>query len=829
MHKASGPQDAGLARAIRLPQATALVVGTIIGASIFVQPSEVTRHVPSVGGTALAWLLAGLLTFCGSLVIAELAAIYRGSGGVYVYLRELFSPLVGFLWGWAMFWVMHSGIIAAVAVVFARYLAYFVPVGDTGVKLVAIGVIFTVTCVNYFGVRQGSALQTAFTVAKVVAILAIVTLGFALGPAEGASIPAAVAGAPRAPLPGGPMDFLLALGAGLFAFGGWHMVTYTAGETVAPERTIPKSLLIGVTVVTACYIALNTVYFYLLPVETVIATDRVAAEAADAVFGGGGGAIMAALVVMSTFGALVGIVLAGPRVYYAMARDGLLFRWAGAVHARHRTPHRALLLQAGWASVLVLTGSYRALFTRVVNTEWLFFGLLAIGFILLRRREPERRLFASWAFPWIPIVFAVASFAVVAGAMYAQPVDCAIGLGFVLAGVPVYAIRARSKRGSRADGAGPRHTEGSRAAGGASGLAAADTPPVSVKGATTEETAAPRSGVNAHERTDMLVIDVHSHFAPPRFVDALRSGASSFELTEDEAGNPVILSPGDYNVLTRGYREADYRATVLDRHGVDKQVLSLTAPGTLLEEPDRGVELARMINDGLAHAVASGEGRYLALGHLPLHVPEACPEELERCVTELGLPGVMLFSNANGVSLANDRYLPTYEAADRLGAVLLIHPTYPVGVEAMEPYMLMPLVGFVMDTTLASAHLVFAGIPDRFPRIRWVLGHLGGAVPYLAERFDRGWEAFPECREQLARPPSEVLRSFYYDTVNFDPANLRLAMEFAGVRQLLAGSDYPHMIGHLDRMISSIKSIGLTPDEEAMVFGGNAANLFGVA
>ena len=160
--------------------------------------------------------------------------------------------------------------------------------------------------------------------------------------------------------------------------------------------------------------------------------------------------------------------------------------------------------------------------------------------------------------------------------------------------------------------------------------------------------------------------------------------------------------------------------------------------------------------------------------------------------------------------------------------MLYIHPTYPVGVEAMEVYMLMPLVGFLFDTTLAAAHLVFAGIPERFPRIRWVLGHLGGAIPYLAERLDRGYEAFPHCRRNLSRPPSEVLRTFYYDTVNFDPAALDLALDFAGAGRLLAGSDYPHMIGSLEKMVGSIRGLGLLEEDEGKVLGGNARGLLGL-
>jgi aminocarboxymuconate-semialdehyde decarboxylase len=322
-----------------------------------------------------------------------------------------------------------------------------------------------------------------------------------------------------------------------------------------------------------------------------------------------------------------------------------------------------------------------------------------------------------------------------------------------------------------------------------------------------------------------MIIDFHNHYFPPRYVEAIRRGPSNFRITEDPDGNPVLHSPGDYNVLVPGHRDLRYRAQVLEQFGVDRQVITLTAPGTLIESPARGAELARTINDGLAAAVEAGEGRYLALGHLPLHNPEAAVEELERCLTDLAMRGVMLLSNANGVPLADDRFLPLWETADRHHAVFYIHPTYPLGVEAMEQFMLMPMVGFLMDTTLAAAHLVYAGIPDRFANTTWVLGHLGGAVPYLAERFDRGYEAFRRCQERLRRPPSEVLREFYYDTVNFDPASLRLAVEFAGVDRILAGSDYPHMIGSIPKMLSSIRSLGLPTEDEAKILGGNAARL----
>lgn len=328
--------------------------------------------------------------------------------------------------------------------------------------------------------------------------------------------------------------------------------------------------------------------------------------------------------------------------------------------------------------------------------------------------------------------------------------------------------------------------------------------------------------------TTPTVIDFHNHYYPPDFLAAIQEGPSAFRVTFDDERNPVLHSPGDYNVVVPGHRDIAYRQGVLDRAGIDRQVITFTAPGTLIEEPDRAVELARLVNDRLAGVVAERGDRFSALAHLPLHVPQAAAEELERAIDELGLPGAMLYGNANGVPLADPRFEPLWRAADARDAVLFIHPTYPLGVEAMEEYMLMPLVGFLFDTTLAAAHLVYAGVPARYPRIRWVLGHLGGTIPYLAERLDRGWEAFERCRENLPQPPSAYLRSFYYDTVNFDPAALYLAIGFAGVDQILAGSDYPHKIGSLEKMLESLGGLDLDPEDEAKILGGNAAKLLGL-
>jgi len=324
-----------------------------------------------------------------------------------------------------------------------------------------------------------------------------------------------------------------------------------------------------------------------------------------------------------------------------------------------------------------------------------------------------------------------------------------------------------------------------------------------------------------------MIIDFHNHYYPPDYLDAVKAGRSSIKIDYDEEGNPRLYYPGDYNVLVPGHRDLDFREGVLAEHGVDLQVATFTTPGTHMETPALAVELARGINDAYGRERARRKA-FTFLATLPLNDPAASVMELERAMKTLELPGAMVFSNVNGVALADSRYEPLWQKADELGALIYIHPAHPLGVEAMEQYWLMPLVGFLMDTTLAAAHLVFAGVPRRYPRITWVLCHMGGAIPYLAERLDRGYEAFADCRQHIDRPPSAYLKEFYYDTVNFDPSCVELALSFAGADRILAGSDYPHQIGSIPKMLQVLRGLDVPESDRRKILGDNAARILGL-
>ena len=325
----------------------------------------------------------------------------------------------------------------------------------------------------------------------------------------------------------------------------------------------------------------------------------------------------------------------------------------------------------------------------------------------------------------------------------------------------------------------------------------------------------------------MPKIDFHTHHYPLAYLDEIeRSPSPACSVTRDPSGRRLVNYAGDFNVVADGHIDLEARLAEMERTGVDMGVLTLTTPGVHVEERTRGVHLAQVVNDAYAEIQRQYAGKFVCLATLPLQDPEASAVELERAVTQLGLKGAMLFANVNGKPIHHREYWPIYETAERLDVPLMIHPTSPPGVEAFQEYRTTALVGFLLDTTLCITLLMFEGVLERYPRIRFVLSHLGGTIPYIAERIDRGYEAYPEVRVNIKERPSFYFkRNCYYDTVAFEPRALQFALEFAGPEHVLLGSDYPHQIGDMGKAVRVIENLPISAEVREKVIGANAVNL----
>ena len=428
---------AELPRKLGLTDATAIVIGTVIGSAIFLVPNAVARSLPSTPLILLVWSLTGVLSFFGALAYAELGAMMPDTGGQYIYLREAYGPLVGFLSGWASFLVMQTGGIAALAAGFSIYLSYFVPLSPLAAKMASVLLIAALTAVNYRGVRLGAAVQRVFTFLKLAGLAIIVVSAF-LAPrhAEAVTAPPA-AGFSWS-------SFGVAMVACLWAYEGWNCISFAAGEVKRPERNLLAALGLGTAALIAIYLSANIAYMRVLPVPAIAATDRVAATAAEATMGPIGGKLVSLTILLSIIGASNGAILTFARIYFAQARDGLFFRAVGRVHPRFETPHVSILVQGAWAAVLAVSGSYEILFSYVIFAAWIFYGMAVLGVVVLRRKAPEMpRPYRMWGYPATPLAFAAVSFWFVANTVVAKPFSSLIGLAIVAAGVPVYYIWRR--------------------------------------------------------------------------------------------------------------------------------------------------------------------------------------------------------------------------------------------------------------------------------------------------------------------------------------------------------------------------------------------------
>ena len=436
--------QAGLPRRLGFWATTALVIGTIIGSGIFRVPASVAAEVGSPAAIALVWILGGVISLCGALALAELAAALPKSGGVFVYLHEAYGPLVAFLFGWTQLFLAPASL-AGIALVFAEYLGTVVPISPAGVRVVAALAIILVGIAGYRSVTGLGAVVSAASAGKVAALATLVIAAFILGDGEAGSLGR---GAP----PAGEARWGgvgLALVAALWAYNGFNDMVSVAGEVRNPSRVLPRALLTGTATVVAVYLAANAAYLYVLPFDALRASPLVASDTMVRVLGSAGAGAVAAMVMVSTFGTLAGLGLAMPRIFYAMASEGLLFSPLARVHRRFRTPHVAVAAYTGVSLVFVWSHTFEQAAEAFVLGTWPFLALAAAGVIVLRRTRPGLdRPYRTPGYPVVPIIFVAATLWVVGSALIARPVTTLAGIGLTLVGVPVYLVwRTLGRRG----------------------------------------------------------------------------------------------------------------------------------------------------------------------------------------------------------------------------------------------------------------------------------------------------------------------------------------------------------------------------------------------
>jgi APA family basic amino acid/polyamine antiporter len=435
-----------LTRHLGLASVTALVIGEVIAVGIFLTPASMARSLGSPLWVLVVWLIMGAMALSGALCYGELAARFPEAGGGYVYLRRAYGPVVAFLYGWKCLFVMDPGITAALAVGLASYVGYVVPLSGAGLKAVAVGSILALAAVNIVGVRFGARLMRWLTALKLgaLALIALLALGLGLGHWSN-FVPFVAQRAGSDPLPGALAPALVGA---FFAFGGWWEISKLAGEARDPARTLPRALAIGVSVITVVYVLTSMVFLYLVPLEQVTSGETFAAQAGEALFGPAGGRLFAGIVIVAVLGSLLALLMALPRAYFAMARDGLFFKAVAAVHPRFGTPARAIALQAALASTLVGLGTFNQIVSYFVFVTVLFVGLTVAALFVLRRRDVAAPAYRTPGYPVTPAIF----LSLVAGLLFLlaghNPLQAALGVGIVGLGVPVYFVAFRRGEGT---------------------------------------------------------------------------------------------------------------------------------------------------------------------------------------------------------------------------------------------------------------------------------------------------------------------------------------------------------------------------------------------
>ena len=438
-----------LRRTLGLADLISIAIGTVIGSGIFLVPGVVLRETGTQTGPALlVWVAAGILSYLGALTYAEMGAMKPEAGGLYTYIRDAFGALPAFLYGWTSFFVIASGSIATLAVAFSGYFEQILPIGGGGARFISVAVIIVIATINVRGTRNSATLQNWTTGAKVAGLVA---LSIALISHDPASVVRSVTG-PNAWPSSIPPSLLSGVGMAmigvLWAYEGWQYVTFSAGETLDPQRTFPRAISTATGALIALYVLANLGYLAALGPQAVAGSNHIAADAGVAVLGPVAGRIVGILILVSIFSAANGIMLTAPRMYFAMARDGVFFQRLAIVHPRLGTPAFAIIAIALWAAVLASTGTFEQLLTYVVFTGWIFYGLGALSVFVYRRREPEaHRPFRVPGYPITPVLFVASAAALVLNTLFTQPARAAAGIVAVLLGTPAYYTwRARSRR-----------------------------------------------------------------------------------------------------------------------------------------------------------------------------------------------------------------------------------------------------------------------------------------------------------------------------------------------------------------------------------------------
>lgn len=472
MVSAKEDSSATLLRTLGLYTTIAIVVGAMVGSGIFKKPAAMAEQLGSPEWILAIWVIAGFITLAGALTNAEIAGMITETGGQYEYFRAMYGDFTAYMYGWAIFAIIQTGSIASITYVFSHYAEFFfslpqfsqdlvkqgeivIPfigkislLEDIGRKILTIAIIGFLTIVNYFGVVYGGGISNFFTTLKILIIILIVGLAFFFG---GGSVDNLTAVAPHfdASSAGIIAGLAGAMAAAFWAYDGWNNVTYLAGEIKNPQSTLPKALFIGTVIVISIYLLINVAFLYVIPVEEMAGSERIASDVAQKAVGSFGAGLVAAAVMISTFGTSNGTIMASARVYFKMSQRGMFFDAIGKIHPRHRTPANSLLLQFSWTAILVISGTFDILTDMLIFVSWIFYALGAYGVFILRKKMPnEPRPYKVWGYPYLPIIFIIFAFVYVVITLYndisnfaqnkTELINSVFGLLLVSPGIPLY-------------------------------------------------------------------------------------------------------------------------------------------------------------------------------------------------------------------------------------------------------------------------------------------------------------------------------------------------------------------------------------------------------